>query len=61
MTDELKELLDRASKVQLTPCDAEAQRRSFAFGNTHFENHEITRATVERAAEALVQANGKKD
>lgn len=61
MSDELKKLLDRARKTPLTPSEAEAQRRSFAFGNTHFENEEISRATVDRAAEALVDDDGKKD
>lgn len=61
MSDELKNLLEQARKTPLTRRDAEEQRRSFAFGNTHFENEEITRATVDRAAETLVHANGKKD
>ena len=61
MSDELKDLLEKARSIPLTRGDAEAQRRSFAFGNTHFENEEITRETVDRAAETLVHEHGKKD
>ena len=53
-SEELTKLLDLARTASLSPSDAEAQRRSFAFGNTHFENEDVTRATVDRAAEALV-------
>jgi hypothetical protein len=53
-SEELAKLLDLARTASLSSSDAEAQRRSFAFGNTHFENEDITRATVDRAAEALV-------
>jgi HEAT repeat protein len=61
MSDELKNLLDLAKSVRLSAGQAEEQRRSFAFGNTHFENDTITRATVDRAAESLAHSNGKKD
>lgn len=60
MSDELKNLLAIAKTVQLSPSQAEEQRRSFAFGNTHFENEAITRATVDRAAEGLAH-DRKKD
>lgn len=53
-SEELTQLLDLARNASLSPSEAEAQRRSFAFGNTHFENEDITRTTVDRAAEALV-------
>ncbi len=53
MTEELKQLLDLARFVPLSASEAEAQRRSFAFGNTHFENDQITRSTIDKAAEAL--------
>lgn len=61
MSDDLKNLLEQARSVPLTPTDAEAQRRSFAFGNTHFENADITRAIVDQAAESLSREHGKKD
>jgi len=61
MSDDLKNLLEKARRTRLTPNEAEAQRRSFAFGNTHFENTEITRAIVDQAAETLAREDGKKD
>ena len=50
---ELDELLERARKVTMTPEDREAQRRSFAYGNTRIENQRITKETVNRAAERM--------
>jgi hypothetical protein len=61
MSDELKKLIEAAKKVQITAPDAERQRRSFAYGNTKFENIRITRVTVDIAAEELKRQNGKKD
>ncbi len=37
----------------MSPEEKEAQRRSFAYGNTHLSNPNITRETVDRAAERL--------
>jgi hypothetical protein len=43
-----------AAKIRAFPADErEAQRRSFAYGNTKIENSRITRATVDQEAEAL--------
>jgi len=53
MPRELEVLLAAARHREATPSEQEAQRRSFAFGNTHFENERITRDTVDRAAEEL--------
>ena len=62
MSDELKLLLDRARGVAITPVDQEAQRRSFAYGNTHFENTRITRDMIDQAAEKMsLKADGQKD
>lgn len=52
-TRELSELIARARRRAFTPDDQEEQRRSFAYGNTHFENEDITRDTVNAAAERL--------
>jgi hypothetical protein len=49
----LEQLLARARKTQMTEAEREAQRQSFAYGNTHFENENITRDTVERASQRL--------
>lgn len=57
MSKELEMLLDASRKRRATQDEEEAQRRSFAYGNTHFENERITRETVDRAAEALKAAD----
>ena len=51
----LRELLKQKSKVQMTPEQREAQRQSFAYGNTKFENDHITRDTVARASLELAR------
>lgn len=51
--DKLRELLDKTSGVQATPEQREAQRQSFAYGNTKFENDNITRETIARASRTL--------
>ena len=53
MPRELEILLAASRNREVTAAELEEQRRSFAFGNTHFENELITRDTIDRAAEAL--------
>ena len=53
MPQELEILLAAARDRNMTPDEQEAQRRSFAYGNAHFENERVTRHTIERAAEDL--------
>lgn len=53
MSKELEKLLEASRTHETTPVEQEAQRRSFAYGNTHFENERITREMVDRAAEAM--------
>jgi hypothetical protein len=55
MTDNLKKLLDAAKTAKPTPEQREKQRRSFVYGNTHFENKLITREMVDREAEKLAK------
>jgi hypothetical protein len=55
MTDALKKLLDAAKTAEPTPEQREQQRRSFVYGNTHFENSLITREMVDREAEKLAR------
>lgn len=55
MTDALKKLLEAAKTVNQTPEQREQQRRSFVYGNTHFENELITREMVDREAEKLAK------
>jgi len=58
MTDDLKKLLEAAKSAKPTPEHREQQRRSFVYGNTHFENDLITREMVDQEAEKL--AKGEK-
>jgi hypothetical protein len=55
MTNALQSLLDAAKKAEVTPEHREEQRRSFAYGNTAFENELITREMVDRQAEKLAR------
>ena len=49
----LKYLVDRARKVTMTEQETVAQRRSFAYGNSAFENPRITRAMVDEEAQKI--------
>ena len=53
MSNDLKQLLDAAKQTELTSQEREAQRRSFAYGNTKIENDRITRELVDQEAERL--------
>jgi hypothetical protein len=59
MTDALNSLLEAARKIEPTPEQRELQRRSFAFGNTAFENELITREMIDRQAEELAREADK--
>jgi hypothetical protein len=50
-----KKRLVSANTARPTPEQREEQRRSFVFGNTHFENELITREMVDREAEKLAK------
>ena len=51
----LKDLIEAAKAVEPTKEEREEQRRSFAYGNTAFENSLITREMVDRQAELLAK------
>lgn len=53
MSPELKALLEKTRDYVMTDAEIEAQRISFAYGNTRLENRSITRATVRRASKTL--------
>jgi hypothetical protein len=53
MNEPLRNLLEAARKAPQTKSDLEVQRRSFAYGNTHFENSMITREMVNRIADDM--------
>jgi hypothetical protein len=53
MTEKLEQLIEAARHARPTEEQMEAQRRSFAYGNTAFENPAITRELIDREAERL--------
>ncbi|WP_195714337.1 MULTISPECIES: hypothetical protein [unclassified Brucella] len=53
MTDELKTLIEAAKAIRQSAQEREEQRRSFAYGNTKFENDLITRAMIDDQADKL--------
>jgi hypothetical protein len=53
MPTDLELLIELARKHQMTAAEGDAQIRSFAYGNTHFENESITREDVDRAVTSL--------
>jgi hypothetical protein len=53
MPKELQQLIEAAKYRPFPPSEREAQRRSFAYGNTRIENPRITRQTVDSQAEQL--------
>ena len=53
MSKSLEELLQIARKYRMTPEERDDQVRSFAYGNTHFENEDITRADIDQAFEQV--------
>lgn len=55
MTDALKKLIEATRTLDQSAREREQQRRSFAYGNTKFENDRITREMVDRQAELLDQ------
>ena len=44
--ERLERLMERARKVEMTAEDQAEQRRSFAYGNSAFENPRITREMI---------------
>jgi hypothetical protein len=55
MPTSLEKLIDAARNREFAPEEREAQRRSFAYGNTNIENSRITRQTIDEQAELLKQ------
>nr|WP_234887054.1 hypothetical protein [Sinorhizobium terangae] len=58
MNEPLKHLLDIARQAPQTKNALEVQRRSFAYGNTHFDNSKITREMVNRMADEMPLSSG---
>ncbi len=55
MAQHLERLLEAAKKARPSPAQREEQRRSFAYGNTAFENSLIAREMVDQQAEAIAR------
>ena len=53
---ELQVLLEQAKSVEMTPTEAEQQRRSFAYGNANIENPDVTRELIDKVADQLAQS-----
>jgi hypothetical protein len=51
----LKELIEATKAIKPTAEQREEQRRSFAYGNTAFENSLITREMVDHQADMLAK------
>ena len=51
----LESLLEAAKKARPSERQKEEQRRSFAYGNTAFENKLITREMIDQQAESLAR------
>ena len=61
MVEELKRLLQASRQHPMSPKEREAQRRSFAYGNTAFENPLITREMVDNEARKLAAEVSRRD
>lgn len=59
MTEALKRLIEAAKTIEQSKQDLEQQRRSFAYGNTKFENEMITRVMIDDQAEKLRSVGSK--
>lgn len=53
MSDHLQKLIDAARSRFVSDDEREAQRRSFAYGNTKIENDRVTREMVAEQDELL--------
>jgi hypothetical protein len=53
MSDHLQKLIEAARFHTMSPEERQAQRRSFAYGNTKIENDRITREMVDAQDELL--------
>jgi hypothetical protein len=53
MSQDLEYLIELARKHHMTDEERNEQVRSFAYGNTHFENESITKADIDKAMDTL--------
>ncbi len=59
MTIDLDKLIEAARFKKFPDAEREAQRRSFAYGNTHIENPRVTREMVDEQADLLNKAHNR--
>jgi hypothetical protein len=59
MTKSLEMLIEAARSATPSAQQQEEQRRSFAYGNTAFENSLITRQMIDEQAEAIARERDK--
>lgn len=52
-SEALSYLIEKAKTVKMTEAQVAEQRRSFAYGNSAFENPRITRAMIDEEARKL--------
>jgi hypothetical protein len=60
MPHALQQLLEAAKQAEPSPQQREEQRRSFAYGNTAFENKLITREMIDRQAEIIAREQNER-
>ena len=60
MNTDIKDLIEAARHITMTPEQLDEQRRSFAYGNTAIENPLITREMVDQVAEKLAKTYAHK-
>jgi hypothetical protein len=53
MEKSISKLIELAKEVKVTEAQRREQRRSFVYGNTAFENPDITRELVDKVDEAM--------
>jgi SOS response regulatory protein OraA/RecX len=58
MSDELKALIERARRNQMTPQEIREQVIDFAYGNGYFEDQRVTREGIARAAAEFDRQHG---
>lgn len=51
--EDIEYLIEKARSITMTPEQIAAQRRSFAYGNSAFENPKITREMIDEEAKRL--------
>ena len=49
----LLDLIEKTRDIKMTPEQEREQARSFAYGNVHFENPDVTREMVDAAEEKI--------